>query len=91
VPTPCRQSAELLELRDDPAAPVASDGRQRLIANDIFSSVLGKLILFNDVGDLILIRSDRRGEGGSANASRSCRPPRPEQGDFCRPPSRCYT
>jgi len=37
---PFRTGAELLELRDDPAAPLAAHGRRRLIANDIFSSVL---------------------------------------------------
>ena len=40
ISSPFRTGAELLALRDDPAAPVASHGRQRLIANDIFSSVL---------------------------------------------------
>jgi hypothetical protein len=40
ISSPFRTGAELLELRDDPAAPLTSHGRQRLIANDIFSSVL---------------------------------------------------
>ncbi len=40
ISSPFRAGAELLELSDDPSAPVRSLGKQSLISNDIFPSVL---------------------------------------------------
>ncbi len=52
VSAPFRSGGELLELTTDPAQPVRSRGKQNLISNDIFSSVLFDNAIFGfDVKD----------------------------------------